>query len=306
MHLFDVSLFNSMLRMVAPILLAALGGAICSRVGLFNVGLEGFVLIGAFSAIAGDHFTGSVWLGVVLAVVCAMIFSLLFGYVSIQLQANVIIVGIALNLLATGLSAYGLQVLFHTKGAFYDAKMAGLPHWNIPVVEHIPVLGGIVSGHSPLVYLTFVLVAALQFYLFRTVSGFRLLAVGDNPVAAASLGLKVRRSQYIAILVCGLLCGLAGAQLSLGQVTVFTEGMTSGRGFIALVATMLGQANPLGVMGASLLFGLMDALSIRLQGLALPTHFTSMLPYVVTLIAMAFFRNKPAVEEAQRQNGSSR
>jgi simple sugar transport system permease protein len=142
--------------------------------------------------------------------------------------------------------------------------------------------------------------------LFRTVSGFRLLAVGDNPVAAASLGLKVRRSQYIAILVYGLLCGLAGAQLSLGQVTVFTEGMTSCRGFIALVATMLGQANPLGVMGASLLFGLMDALSIRLQGLALPTHFTSMLPYVVTLIAMAFFRNKPAVEEAQRQNGSSR
>ncbi|MBP1961623.1 ABC transporter permease [Paenibacillus aceris] len=305
-HLLDVSLFNSMIRMVAPILLAALGGAICSRVGLFNVGLEGFVLVGAFSAIVGNFYTGNVVLAVLIAVAITMLFSLIFAYISIHLQANVIVVGISFNFLALGLTAFCLRAIFHVKGAFYDKNMIGLPKWNIPFVKDIPVIGEIISGHSPLVYLAFILVFALQYFLFKSVLGFRLIAVGENPVASKSLGIKVNRMQYLAVLICGLLCGLAGAQLSLGQVTMFTEGMTAGRGFIALVATMLGQANPIGVMASSLLFGLMDAFSIRLQGFSLPTHFTQMLPYVVTLLAMLFFRRSNYLADAQKANGSSR
>nr|WP_312876132.1 ABC transporter permease [Paenibacillus frigoriresistens] len=305
-HLLDVSLFNSMIRMVAPILLAALGGAICSRVGLFNVGLEGFVLVGAFSAIVGNHYSGNVYLAVLIAIAVTMLFSLAFAYISIHLQANVIVVGISFNFLALGLTAFCLKAIFHVKGAFYDKNMVGLPKWNIPYVQDIPVIGGIISGHSPLVYLAFALVLGLQYFLFKSVLGFRLLAVGENPVAAKSIGIKVSRMQYLAVLICGLLCGLAGAQLSLGQVTMFTEGMTAGRGFIALVATMLGQANPLGVMASSLLFGLMDAFSIRLQGFSLPTHFTQMLPYIVTLLAMLFFRKSSYMADAQKANGSSR
>ncbi|MDD9268826.1 ABC transporter permease [Paenibacillus sp. GCM10023248] len=305
-HLLDVSLFNSMLRMVAPILLAALGGAICSRVGLFNVGLEGFVLVGAFTAIVGNFYTGNVFLAVLIAVAVTMLFSLIFAYISIHLQANVIVVGISFNFLALGLTAFCLRAIFHVKGAFYDKNMIGLPKWEIPVIQDIPVIGGIVSGHSPLVYLAFILVFALHYFLFKSVLGFRLIAVGENPVASRSIGIKVNRMQYIAVLICGLLCGLAGAQLSLGQVTMFTEGMTAGRGFIALVATMLGQANPIGVMASSLLFGLMDAFSIRLQGFSLPTHFTQMLPYVVTLLAMLFFRKSNYLADAQKANGSSR
>ncbi|GGI43908.1 ABC transporter permease [Paenibacillus marchantiophytorum] len=305
-HLLDVSLFNSMIRMVAPILLAALGGAICSRVGLFNVGLEGFVLVGAFSAIVGNFYTGNVYVAVLIAIAVTMLFSLIFAYMSIHLQANVIVVGISFNFLALGLTAFCLKAIFHVKGAFYDKNMIGLPKLNIPFIEDIPVIGGIISGHSPLVYLAFVLVFGLQFFLFKSVLGFRLIAVGENPVAAKSIGIKVNRMQYLAVLLCGLLCGLAGAQLSLGQVTMFTEGMTAGRGFIALVATMLGQANPIGVMASSLLFGLMDAFSIRLQGFSLPTHFTQMLPYVVTLLAMLFFRKSNYLADAQKANGSSR
>ncbi|MGO4374231.1 ABC transporter permease [Paenibacillus sp. MCAF20] len=192
MELFDVSLFASMLRLVTPIMLAALGGAICARVGLFNVGLEGLMLTGAFSAIVGNYYTGNVWLAVLFAVLCTVIFSMLFAYMS------------------------------------------------------------------------------------------------------------------IAVLLCGVLCGLAGAQLSLGNVTMFTEGMTAGRGFIALVATMLGQSNPLGVAASSLLFGLMDALSLRLQGFSLPTHFTMMLPYVVTIVAMLIFKDKSYMQEARKANESSR
>lgn len=305
-QLFDISLFTSALRMVTPILLAALGGAICARVGLFNVGLEGFMLIGAFSAIVGNHFMGHTLAAVLFAVLCTIIFSLLFAYLSIHLKANVIVVGVALNFLALGLTTFALRAIFDVKGAYFNKDMIGLPKWNIPLLQDIPWLGKVLSGHSPLVYLSILLVIGLQFFLFKTVTGFRLLAAGENPTAARSLGIKVSRIQYGAVLLCGALCGLAGAQLSLGNVTMFTEGMTSGRGFIALVATMLGQSNPLGVAGASLLFGFMDALSIRLQGFAVPTHFTSMLPYIMTIAAMLFFKDKSYMQEARKSNESSR
>ncbi|MEV5025781.1 ABC transporter permease [Paenibacillus sp. LPE1-1-1.1] len=304
--LLDASLFASTLRMVTPILLAALGGAICARVGLFNVGLEGLVLIGAFSAIVGNHFTGNVFAAVLFAVLCSLLFSVLFGYMSIQLKANVIVVGIALNFLALGLTTFSLRAIFDVKGAYYNKDMVGLPKWDIPVLKDIPWLGDVLSGHSPLVYLSVLLVIVLQLFLFKTVTGFRLLAAGENPTAAKSLGIKVTRIQYGAVLMCGVLCGLAGAQLSLGNVTMFTEGMTSGRGFIALVATMLGQSNPIGVAASSLLFGFMDALSIRLQGFAMPTHFTMMLPYIVTIVAMLFFKDKGYMQEARKSNESSR
>ncbi|GGG84088.1 ABC transporter permease [Paenibacillus radicis (ex Gao et al. 2016)] len=305
-QLFDVSLFASTLRMVTPILLAALGGALCSRVGLFNVGLEGLILIGAFAAIVGNHLTGNVWLAVLFAIVCVSVFSALMAYMSIHLKANIIVVGISLNFLAAGLTTFSLRAIFNVKGAFYDKDMVGLPKWDIPLIKDIPWLGDVISGHSPLVYLSIVLVFVLQYYLFKTVSGFRLLAAGENPTAAKSLGIKVTRIQYGAILMCGVLCALAGAQLSLGQVTMFTEGMTAGRGFIALVATMLGQSSPLGVLGSSMLFGLMDALSTRLQGFSVPVHFTMMLPYLVTIVAMFFFKDKSYMQEARKANESSR
>ncbi|MBD2872677.1 ABC transporter permease [Paenibacillus arenilitoris] len=305
-QLFDVSLFASTLRLVTPILLAALGGALCARVGLFNVGLEGLVLIGAFSAIVGNHFTGNVLSAVLFAILCSLLFSVLFGYMSIHLRANVIVVGIALNFLALGLTTFSLRAIFDVKGAYYNKDMVGLPKWDIPLLKDIPWLGDVLSGHSPLVYLSILIVILLQLFLFKTVTGFRLLAAGENATAAKSLGIKVTRIQYGAVLMCGVLCGLAGAQLSLGNVTMFTEGMTSGRGFIALVATMLGQSNPLGVAASSLLFGFMDALSIRLQGFALPTHFTMMLPYVVTIAAMLFFKDKGYMQEARKANESSR
>ncbi|MCU6709634.1 ABC transporter permease [Paenibacillus sp. J5C_2022] len=305
-QLLDVSLFASALRMITPILLAALGGALCARVGLFNVGLEGMMLVGAFSGIVGNHMTGNIWAAVLFAVMCTMMYALLFGYMSIHLKANVIVVGISLNFLALGLTTFALRAIFDVKGAYTNSQMTGLPKLQIPLLKDIPWLGDVLSGHTALVYLSIFIVIGLQYYLFRTVGGFRLLAAGENPTAARSLGIGVAAIQYKAVLLCGALCGLAGAQLSLGNVTMFSEGMTAGRGFIALVATMLGQSNPIGVAASSVLFGFMDALSIRLQGLALPTHFTSMLPYVVTLVALFFFKDKGYMQEARKSSGSSR
>ncbi|MGI2292688.1 ABC transporter permease [Paenibacillus sp. GXUN7292] len=305
-QLFNISLFASILRVVAPILLAALGGAICARVGLFNVGLEGMMLTGAFTAIVGNYYTGNIIVAVLCAIVSTMIVSLLFGYMSIHLKANVIIVGISINFLALGLTTFGLRAIFHTKGAYFDKNMVGLPKWNIPLIDQIPWVGKVLSGHSPLVYLSIVLVFTLHWFLFKTVTGFRLIAAGENATASRSLGLRVAKLQYLAVLMCGVLCGLAGAQLSLGNVTMFSEGMTEGRGFIALVATMLGQSSPFGVAGASLLFGFMESLNFRLQGFSVPTQISAMLPYVMTLIAMLVFKDKSYLQEARKSNDSSR
>lgn len=305
-QLFDLSLLNATLRMVTPILLAALGGAICARVGLFNVGLEGFVLMGAFFAIVGNYFTGNLFLAILIAMLGVVLFSLIFGYLSIHLQANVIVVGIALNFLALGLTTFGLRTIFNVKGAFYDPAMQGLPNWHIPVIEQIPWIGKVISGHSPLVYLAFILVVVLYFFLFKTIMGFRYLAVGENITGAASMGIKVKGIQYGAVCISGLLCALAGAQLSLGQVTMFSEGMTAGRGFISLVAMMLGQSHPVGVMLSSLLFGFMDALSFRLQAFQIPTQFTYMVPYVMTLVAMFIFRKKAYLQNVQQNDGGAK
>lgn len=225
-QLFDAAMFGSTLRIMTPILLAALGGALCSRVGLFNVGLEGLVLIGAFSAIVGNYLFGNVLLAVLFSIIIVMLFSALFAFISINLKANAIVVGISLNFLAAGVTTFALRAIFDVKGAYYDKDMVGLPKWDIPLIKDIPWVGDVISGHSPLVYLGIVLVIALQFYLFKSVSGFRLRSVGENPIAAQSIGIKVRGIQYGAVLMCGVLCALAGAQLSLGQVTMFTEGMT--------------------------------------------------------------------------------
>lgn len=304
MELFDYSLFASAIRMVSPILLAALGGALCARVGIFNVGLEGLILAGAFSAIVGNYYSGSVVVAVLTGAFGGVLVSLLFGLATIKFKANPIVAGIAINFLVLGLTTFGLRAIFQVKGAFYDKDMNGLPKWDLPLIENIPVVGDLLSGHSPLVYTAFIAAILLYVFLFKTVVGFRILAVGKNEAAARSLGLKVIVLQYGAIVASGVLCGLAGAQLSLGQVTMFTEGMTAGRGFIALVAMMLGGSHPIGMIGSSLLFGLMDAMSIRLQGFSMPTQFTAMLPYVITIIAMFFLKDRGLESQASGQQSS--
>lgn len=304
MELFDYSLFASAIRMVSPILLAALGGALCARVGIFNVGLEGLILAGAFSAIVGNFYSGSVIVAVIVGAIGSVLVSLLFGLATIKYKANPIVAGIAINFLVLGLTTFGLRAIFQVKGAFYDKNMIGLPKWDIPLIKDIPLIGNLLSGHSPLVYTAFFAAILLYFIFFQTVIGFRILAIGKNEAAARSLGLKVTAIQYGAIIASGVLCGLAGAQLSLGQVTMFTEGMTAGRGFIALVAMMLGQSHPIGMIGSSLLFGLMDAMSIRLQGFSMPTQFTAMLPYVITIFAMFFLRDRGLDSQASGQQSS--
>lgn len=305
-NLFDLSLINSTIRMMAPLLLAGLGGAICARVGIFNVGLDGLMLMAAFIGVAANVFINNIWISLLIAIIGTVLFSLLFGYMVIHLQANMIVTGIALNFLAIGVTTFALRTIFDVQGAYYNNEMSGLPTWRIPVIEDIPVVGNLLSGQTPVVYIGFAATIGMYIFLKKSILGSHYDAVGINPIAAKSQGIKIKTIQYQAIIISGILCALAGVQLSLGQVTMFSENMTGGRGFIALVATMLGQSNPIGVFLSSGLFGFTEAISIRLQGLNIPTNFTLMLPYVITILAMFVFKDRSQLSDLKNSQSSLR
>ncbi len=267
----DISLVSSVLRALTPVLLAALGGALCARAGVFNVGLEGFMLAGAFAAVAGSWFSGSAWVGVGAAVLAGAAMAAVLSVASIRLGGGEIIVGIALNLLAVGLTAFLLRTTFGVQGTFSDPALQGLPT---------------IGGQTPLTYLAWVLVPILSLFLRRHIWGFRLQGVGEAPEAAHSLGVNPATYRHAAVLASGVLCGLAGAQLALGNVVLFSQNMTAGRGWVAVVAVMLGQAAPFGVLFASLLFATTEAIGFRLQGLGLPSQVASAAPYALTLLAL--------------------
>ncbi|MFH8533795.1 ABC transporter permease [Streptomyces tendae] len=267
----DSDLLMSALRALTPILLAALGGALCERAGVFNIGLEGLMLVGCFTAVSTSWFTGSPWLGVLAASLASAAYSLVLAVGAVTLRGDAVVLGVAMNLLAVGLTSFLLRTVFGVQGTFDDPELAGLP---------LP------GGFSPLTYLAWAAVAVSAVVLSRHVWGLRLRGVGEAPDAAATLGVSPVRHKYAAVLVSGVLCGLAGAQLALGNVTLFSENMTAGRGWIAVVAVMLGRALPLGVLLAALLFGIAEAAGFRLQGLGLPQQATDAAPYVVTLGAL--------------------
>ena len=270
-EVFDIGLVGSAIRLTSPILLAALGGLFTDRGGMFNISLEGQMLVGAFFGVAGLYWTQSAWAGLALGVAAATALSLLFGLWVVRLDGDAIIVGLAINLLAIGLTAYLTLPVFGVQGSFDDPSLPGLPTF---------------LGHSPLLYLAVALVPAIWWLLFKQPLGVRLRAVGEDPAAAASAGISADRMKFLSCALCGVLCGLAGAQLALSLVTQWVQNMTAGRGFIALVAVMLARSHPVGVAGASMLFGFAYALAVRLQGQGIPPQFVSMLPYVLTIVVL--------------------
>jgi len=294
-EIFDIALLASTVRLFTPLLLAALGGMFTTRAGIFNVALEGMMLVGSFFGVAGVFWTGNATIGLALAVLSATLLALLFGFFVIEVKGDAVIIGLAINILALGLTTYAMRLTFGVTGGYYDPGLEGLPNLTLPIISDLPLLGTVLSGHSIIVYAAWVIVGLAYVFLFRHPVGLHLRAVGENPEAAGSMGIHVKRMQYLSVILCGALCGLAGAQLSISLVTQFVEGMTAGRGFIALVAIMFGGAHPIKILGATLLFGLAYAASLRLQGIGIPTQFVAMLPYVATIVVLigTRIRSKP-------------
>lgn len=305
LSIISVALFASTIRAATPLILTALGGIFSERSGIVNIGLEGIMLSGAFFAMLFSHFASQTGIPPLMSAIIGLIAAMVFGFliamihalVSIRYQANQIVSGVAINILALGLTGFLLRRVFSTSGN--SPSVPNLPAAPIPGLASIPVMGPIFFNQPPIVYLALIAVPISAFVLYRLPLGLRLRAVGEHPKAADTVGIHVSRLRYLGVGLSGILAGLGGAYLSLGQLNIFSENMTNGRGYIALAAVIFGKWNPWGTMGACLLFGFADAIQIGLQqaGVKIPSDFLLMLPYLLTLIALAGFvgrSNPPA------------
>lgn len=275
-----------------PTLFAALGGIYTEKSQVFNIALEGMLLISAFAAICGSYYFSSWYAGVAYALACNFVLALFFILMVLVLKINVFITGLLINLLALGGTTFLLRLLFNTKGSFQSPKIEALPRFSIPFLSDIPYIGVLFSEYHILVYVGILCTFIVHIHVFETPFGLRLRAIGINNNAAESVGISVFKTKAISIMLSSLLCGLGGAALSLGFISLFTENMTNGRGWIALSSLILTKANPLHTLLIVIMFGIFDGASFALQKYNVPSEFSSMLPYIVTVIALAFYSRK--------------
>ena len=288
---------SSTVRMSVPLIFACLAGLWSERSGIVDIGLEGKMLISAFVAASAAYSLGNPWLALLLAIVVSVGFSLVHGYASIAHNGNQVISGVATNMLAAGLAVVIGNEWYKEGGRTPPIPPESqFPVLNIPGVETFSYLK-IISGHSILVYLAFVLVAVTAWALAKTRFGLRLRAVGENPQAVDTAGISVARLRYQAVIIAGILCGLAGTYLSVALQGSFVREMSAGRGFMALAALIFANWRAWPAFWACLLFGYLQAVGLRLQGVKLgsfevPVQFINMLPYVMTVILLAGFIGK--------------
>lgn len=275
--LFTIALIFSTIRLSTPLILAAMGGLFSERSGVINIALEGMMLAGAFTAAATTYATGSPWVGLAAAVGAGILIALIHALACIRYRADQVVVGTAINILMIGLPGF-------LSGAFFLSS-GSTP--QLPIDQLIP--------QAPIV-MAFGLVPLTWYVLYRTPFGLRLRAVGENPEAADAAGLNVAKIRYSGVLLSGALAALGGAYLSIGQSSLFTRNMTSGRGFIALAALIFGKWRPVQTLLACLFFGFTEAITIQMQGVVklpsgddIPVQFIQMVPYILTMIVLAGF-----------------
>ncbi|PTE09954.1 ABC transporter permease [Mesorhizobium helmanticense] len=308
MDLFNaiIQVLDSTIRLSVPLLLACLAGLYSERAGVFDIGLEGKMLVGAFAGAAAASVFHSALIGLGMAILISVAFAMIHGFASITHRGNQIVSGVAINFIAAGSTIMLGQAWFSQGGrtpALAPGERFEAINWpGAEALRAVPILGPIyaelISGHSILVYLAFLIVPFTWWVLFRTRFGLRLRAVGENPAAVDTAGISVAWLRYRALICTGVLTGIAGAYLSMVQNGGFVKDMTAGKGYIALAALIFAKWKPVNAMFACLLFGFLDALSIRLQGTPLPVigkvpvQFMQALPYVLTVILLAGFIGK--------------
>lgn len=304
---FIVDFLFMWIRVATPILLTSLGAVICERTGVVNLGLDGIMLISALFGVLGSAWGGNLFWGLVAGVGAALIVSGVFAYFHLMLKANAVLCGTAVNTIAGGLTVFALQLATGEKGSSSSLKSFSFPAVSIPIIKDIPVLGDILSGHNVITYFAFFMVIVISVFLYRTPMGLRMRAVGENPSAASSVGQNVVKIRFLAILLCGVMAGMGGMYLSMGYLSMFTRDMVAGRGFIALAACAMGQANPVGALISSMVFSFFDGLSNILQLLQIPSEFVQMLPYGATILGLTVYsiqkqRQKNMKNKEIRQN----
>ncbi len=290
------AILASTLRNATPLIFAALGGMFSERSGVVNIGLEGLMLISAFAGAVGAFYSGNALVGLATALGAGLLFALIHAVMCITFEADQIISGTAINLLALGGTGFLMVVFFGSGGT--TPRVASFELVRIPGLADIPVIGPALFEQSLLVYLMYFLVPLTFFVVFRTPFGLRLRASGEVPEAVDTAGVSVTRMRYYGVALSGMLAALGGVYLSMSLLSAFTEGMTNGRGFIALAALIFGRWNPIGAAVAALLFGLAQAVTFRVAQDVIPLEFVQMFPYILTIVVLAGFGGRAIAPSA--------
>lgn len=279
----------AILRVMTPILFASIGVAFSALAGSINISLEGTMLISAFFGVIVSAFTKSLFLGFLAGILSGIGLASILSYFHLKLKADIILAAIALNMFASGFTIFLLYIFAKDKGTSSSLRSLVFPSINIPILKNIPILGEIFSGHNILTYLALVSVLIFFIIIFKTPLGLRIRAVGQNPDAASSVGINVKKIKFYALLLSGIFGSLGGLYLSMGYVSWFARDMTAGRGFIAIAASNLGAHLPLGVFLASILFGILNTIAIYLASLQVPSEFIQMIPYIATIVTLTIY-----------------
>jgi simple sugar transport system permease protein len=299
---FITQLFASTLRMATPVLYASLGETFSQRSGVTNIGIEGIMMIGACTGFVGASLTGSLFLGLLIAMASGIFINALFAVGVILFHGNQIVLGTALNILAAGLSTFIYRSAFGILSV--PETIEGFKRISIPLLSKIPILGEVLFDQNILVYAALLLVPLCSFFLYKTRPGLKLRAAGEHPRAADTMGIDAYSERFLGCILDGMFCAVGGMYLSVAYMNSYVDNIVSGRGFIALAAVVFGKWNPKGVLLATLLFGFADALQLRAQaiGLGIPYQFMMMVPYVVTLLAMILLIGKAQGPKANGTN----
>lgn len=286
---------------MSPILFASLACMMFYKGGVDAIGTEGMMLMSALAGVIGAHYTQSAFWGVVSGMLFGAMIGMLYVYMTNKMRANDILAGIAVNTFASGITVFVLYLLAGEKGSSQNLPSPTVPNIEIPLLKEIPFIGKILSGHSLLTYLGLLVVVLTYIFLYKTPIGLRIRAVGKNPGAASSVGINVVKTRYLSAGIAGALAGLGGVFMSMSYISTFTRDMIAGRGFIGMAAEGMGRGTPLGVLLASLLFGAVDSLAIRLQGLNLPARLVQAFPYLMTIIVITLYSYLDMKKKTRKQ-----
>jgi len=285
----------SIVRLSTPVVIGAMGGLFSELSGVMNLCAQGLMTLGAFFAMLGTYYTHNPWIGVLCGIAAGALGGLLNALITVEFGGNQNLFGLGLNMFAGGVTAYFMRVLFKSS---ISANVENL--WNTSFLRGIPLVGPILSEFSPLVYIGIVLVGVVAFVIYRTPFGLRVRAVGNDPRTLETAGANVWRLRGLCVVLCGMIIGLAGAYLSLGQMSLYMDGMVAGKGMLAFIAVKMGQYTPWRITGMALLFGFFDALQMQLQmstTIAFPTELVQTIPYVAAIIIM-FLNSKVDMPKA--------
>lgn len=289
------------LASTTPVLLATLGANIVHKAGMFNLGIEGTMLISALAGVLGSAYSQNLFVGMLCGVAAGVLVSLILGYFSLVLKASMNACGVAINLLATGGTVFVLVTLTGSKVTSSSLSSLTFPNLTLPLINSIPAVGEILSGQNLITYLAWILVVATWLLLFRTKLGRNIRAVGENETAALSAGIGANRMKFLALVLCGVFCGLGGMYLSMGSLRSFTAGMTSGRGYLSLAMDAMSMGNPLGGFASSLLYGFFYTTTVYLQMYSnLDLKLISAMPYLFIIVVLFIAQRVKSLSKSRR------